>query len=822
MFPIHFLLPSTARRARAALLRRAVLAGAVAAGLAVPVFSAFAQAPAAAQAPAQFEIDMPAQPLGQSLNALSRQTGVAIAANADLLGERRAPALNGRFSLSQALDRLLQGSGLEATARPDGIYLVRAAATSSGGAVATLGAVNVFATLEEQISVGSKSAQSLRETPKSVSIMTRERIESQNLTTLQEVLIQTTGVTAGAFSPLDTFYYSRGMRLQTYQFDGGAPAFTADLGFYYTPDTATLERVELLRGVDGMHSGAGEPGGVINLVRKRPGRQQAIQLDLSAGTWDSYRATIDATGPLALDGRLRGRGVISYTDRGYFQRGYTSDKKIAYGVLEFDATDTTLLTLGANYEDRKDDGYPGWAGVARYSDGGALELPREYNVAPDWARWHTETKEVFAKVEQQYGQTGVLKLDLTRIEQDTEIKQALAYGPVDRTTGTGSVLYGSQGTYAPVQYLADLSASGSFEWFGRSHRYTIGADYAKLDGAGQRSYDLVGLTYADGNALDYWSYDPNSLAEPESALAGAYPVLEQGQRGYYATLGLQLADPLRLTLGGRYGEFRYHRVYQAASTGATTVQRYSDSKFIPSAALSYDLSARWTAYLSYGETFKVQANLLAAPEPGTPLEPMTGDNLELGVKGDVFDGVTAAVAVYRLTRSGQGALDPAYASAVTNPDDGSACCYLAQGEVRVEGLDVELSGAVAPGWQVFGGYTYSHTEFEGTSSVTSTLGRTPMHQLKLWTTYQLPGRFGRWTVNGGVVTQSDTSYSVLHYGGMTLWNAGVRYAVDDTWSLGLSGDNLTDKDYWQPTGTLGYQNVRGTPRSVTFAVHGRW
>ena len=702
----------------------------------------------------------------------------------------------------------------------------------------TLDTVSVFGTLDNTINAGGKDGQSLRDTPKSVTVMTSERIDAQNLTDLKEALVQTTGVTVGAYSPVDSFFYSRGFRVQTLQFDGGAPAFTGDLGFFYTPDTAYLERIEMLRGVDGMYSGAGEPGGVINLVRKRPLDYLSTKLDLSLGSWDNRRAQIDVTGPLAMDGRLRGRAVAAYVDKGYFWDRANTRKDIVYGVLEFGATDTTVLSLGANYEKRDESGYVGWAGVPRYADGGDLFLPRSQSFAPDWARWDFTNKEFFFKAEQKYGETGTIRLNLSRIEQESEGKYLLIYGYVDPATSARPLAYGSHTAYDSAQDLADLSASGKFGLFGRSdHSYTVGVDFAELDGGGQQNY-VSGYTYGP-NPIDVFNYDPADFPELPSTLGNYYPVNKQIQRGYYATVGLQLTDPLRLTVGGRYGEFNYKRVIRSPD-GTLTRLNYSDTAFIPSAALSYKLSDRWTSYLSYGENFKIQADRLKGPLPGTPLDPITGNSLELGLKGEIFKGVNAAAAIYRVKRQGQGISDPAYPPSPVNPD-GSLCCSIEQADITSEGIDLEFSGLVAPGWQLFSGYSYVRTKYKDGfyESGAFLLGVTPRQQLKVWSTYRLPGKWSRLTLNGGVIAQSEgyMSGSVpvdpanpsagdidFQYtqGGYALWNASVQFEIDDTWTVGLYGDNLTDKRYYQAIGSIYNENVYGTPRSYNLTLKGRW
>lgn len=708
----------------------------------------------------------------------------------------------------------------------------------------TLDTVSVFGSLDNSVSTGSKDGTSLKETPKSVTVMTNERIEAQNLTDLQEILTQATGVTVGAFSPLDSFIYSRGFRVQTVQFDGGAPAYTYGFGFYYTPDAATLDQVQMLRGVDGIFSGVGEPGGVVNMVRKRPQKDFAASLNLSAGSWNNYRGQFDVTGPLTDDGRLRGRAVVALGDRDYFWDRANNEKQVYYGALEFDATDTTLINVGATYEKRNEGYYVGWAGLPRYVDGSSLGLPRSTNFATDWSRWDQETKEIFGRVEQKYGETGTLRLNITQLRQDSIAKYSTVYGYVDEASNHLPGLTGSHNEYESKQTLIDLSGSGKFELFGRTHSYTIGTDYAKLDGGGSREYAIPDYQWGDiDNLIDVFNFDHTLYPEGESVLAYTYPVLQQEQRGFYAALGLQLAEPLRLTLGGRYGEYRYHRVFEEVATGDRTTLRYSDKAFVPSAALNLDLSDKWTTYISYGENYKAQGNLLTGPLPGKSLDPISGDSLEWGIKGEIFKRLNFAAAVYKLQRNGQGMRDASYPF-LPGDTNGNQCCYLGNADVSSKGFDIEVSGVVLPGWQLFGGYTWVSTEYDiddnsGWQTGAASFGRTPRHLIKAWSTYRLPGNLSQWTINAGVVAQStsymdgsvpvdpfdpDTDYVAYRnsQAGYALWNASVQYEINDTWTAGVYGENLTDRTYYTALGTIDGENVYGTPRNVTFTLKGRW
>ncbi|MBL8267346.1 TonB-dependent siderophore receptor [Steroidobacter sp.] len=805
----------------------------------------------AAQADSPQPIDVPAGDLATALKSLSQQVHVNLVYTPEGVRGLKTSGVNGSLTAVDAVRKLLEGTGLKlSTDASTGAMLIvrdtQGSATSfspgagqSGSLADTIETVNVFGTLENELSVGSKSGQSLRETPKSVTIVTRERIEAQNLMTVTDALTQATGVTIVSYSgSSERFIFSRGFQVNTLQIDGGAAGVTGSFGSNLTPDTAVYERVEMLRGVDGMFTGAGEPGGVINLVRKRAKATPEVQVNVSAGSWNNYRGEFDFTGPLTDDGRWRGRAVAAYQNSEYYYDRASSDRKLLFATTEYDLTDSTLLIAGASYERSKEDNY--WLqGMPRYSDGRSLDLPRSTAFNPDWNHRYVTSKEVFARVEQKFGDTGVVKLNYTHTEQETDRMLMATYGSVDPVTLTGTRALGSAGHDEAVQDLLDLSVNGFFNLFGREHRYTVGTDYTKVDGSGLREYTTVGYLFNLGPAVNVFDFDPSLYPKPEVVLNGLYPVYEQTQQGYYATIGLQLAEPLRLTLGGRYGEFRYDRVRQAVlptgAYGAQSVTKYKDSAFIPSAALTWDFAEDWTSYASYAQTFKVQASSLQGPLPGTPLDPITGDGYELGVKGEVLGFLNTALAVYRINRDGQGVRDPSYP--VTPGANGASCCFIQQANITTEGIDAEVSGTVLPGWQMFAGYTHTTSDFEGGRALgVYYLNMTPKNLFKLWTTWQLPGNYSRWSANAGVIAQSKSyiSGTVVRQGvtgavpfeftqsSYAVWNASLKYQLSDTWSIGLYGDNLLDKKYYQLLGSAETQNGYGAPRSFMLTVRGHW
>lgn len=261
---------------------------------------------------------------------------------------------------------------------------------------------------------------------------------------------------------------------------------------------------------------------------------------------------------------------------------------------------------------------------------------------------------------------------------------------------------------------------------------------------------------------------------------------------------------------------------------STTTGFKDDGILTPYAAAIYDVTPDWSVYASLTEIYKPQANYLSGPpERARPLDPITGRNLELGTRGSLMGGaLNASAAIYRIERKGEAALDPNYPGS----DDGTglSCCYVEQGRIISQGLDLELSGEVAPGWQLFGGYAYNHNKDTEEDTVFS--ARTPRHMLKLWSEYTLPGAYSKWTVAGGVTVKSRqaTTGTVridgesrdyeIRQGGYAVWDAHVGYRLDDQWQLALDVKNLFDKEYYSVLGTPTGGNWYGEPRSATLTL----
>ncbi|MBL8267143.1 TonB-dependent siderophore receptor, partial [Steroidobacter sp.] len=563
--------------------------------------------------------------------------GVNIVVDPNIVAGKRAPALVGGRSVDEALAKLLEGSGLVAERSSDNTVVVKEQPQRHTDALET---VNVFGTTIEDPILSSRTGDTLRERPQSITIVTRERLDQQNLNSVAQAMEQTTGITISNVSFTTQEFFSRGFSIRSIQLDGGAPFVFNNFGYNQLPDLAIYEQVEVLRGADALYSGNGKPGGTIQLVRKRPKADSEFSVSLSAGRWDTFRANLDATGTVGFDGALRGRVVYVKEDAGSFMDVADTKRDLLYGALEADLGAYTQVMVGATYDQR--DAPHGGFGLPRYSDGRDLGLPRSTVFTADWARFNTQTLDIFGRLDQKFGDRWSMRLNMTRTEQKMRNLRVFGYGAANAITGLLPAIYGGDEEFEPVQEMADLTLKGSFDLFGRTHKIAVGADWQNIDSGG-KAWGYPAVTN-----VNPYTFDPSSIPIPaRSVIPGQDIVWGQKQNGAYVSLNLQITEPMHILGGARYSNYEYEYGYDNlnTTTGAVTggfYQKYEDRDVVtPFFGFTYELGGGWVGYGSYGESFESQASYTKGPFPGPAVEPKTGESVEFGVKGGLWNGRAA-------------------------------------------------------------------------------------------------------------------------------------------------------------------------------------
>ncbi|MDA1410243.1 Fe(3+)-pyochelin receptor [Pseudomonas aeruginosa] len=642
-----------------------------------------------------------------------------------------------------------------------------------------------------------------RELPQSASVIDHERLEQQNLFSLDEAMQQATGVTVQPFQLLTTAYYVRGFKVDSFELDG-VPALLGNTASS-PQDMAIYERVEILRGSNGLLHGTGNPAATVNLVRKRPQREFAASTTLSAGRWDRYRAEVDVGGPLSASGNVRGRAVAAYEDRDYFYDVADQGTRLLYGVTEFDLSPDTLLTVGAQYQHI--DSITNMAGVPMAKDGSNLGLSRDTYLNVDWDRFKWDTYRAFGSLEQQLGGGWKGKVSAEYQEADSRLRYAGSFGAIDPQTGDGGQLTGAAYKFKSIQRSLDANLNGPVRLFGLTHELLGGVTYAQ----GETRQDTARFLNLPNTPVNVYRWDPHGVPRPQIGQYTSPGTTTTTQKGLYALGRIKLAEPLTLVVGGRES-------WWDQDTPATRFK--PGRQFTPYGGLIWDFARDWSWYVSYAEVYQPQAD--RQTWNSEPLSPVEGKTYETGIKGELADGrLNLSLAAFRIDLENNPQEDPDHSGLPNNP------FYISGGKVRSQGFELEGTGYLTPYWSLSAGYTYTSTEYLKDSqndSGTRYSTFTPRHLLRLWSNYDLPWQDRRWSVGGGLQAQSDYSVDYrgvsMRQGGYALVNMRLGYKIDEHWTAAVNVNNLFDRTYYQSLSNPNWNNRYGEPRSFNVSLRG--
>ncbi|MFY0477196.1 TonB-dependent siderophore receptor [Achromobacter marplatensis] len=780
-----------------------------------PALAVLAAATSAHAQPAPMAFAIPPGPLDTALGQFGHAAKVSVAADPRLTEGLQSPGLQGSYPIAIGLARLLEGTGLEPVAQGGGYTLRRVAGTT-----AILEAVTVTgrldATSEGQDSYAAQAAtigkrpQALREIPQSVSVITRQQIEDQNLTTVHDALNKATGVTASTQGDGTSIFYSRGYALEA-QYDGVPTGFSS-LNGYSQLDMAVYDRLEVLRGPSGLLQGAGDPGGSVNFVRKRPLREFQVTGSMSAGSWDNYHTDLDITGPLNDSGSIRGRTVLAAEDRGYFYDTGKNKQVTAYAVLDLDLTSSTTLSLSGALQRNKLSGRAN--GLPTYADGSFLDVPRSTSVGERWQTREYPITEGGVELKQELANEWSVNTSFRYRRTNLKSNYLYTTSAVDPLTNLVDFT-GRRTDWPAINRDFDINVGGPVNLFGLRHEFLLGYNRSFFEMQG----DYSSSSFPGRDVLSPGLGDVK-LESPSPSF------LEQEiQSGVYGTARLKLAEPLTLVLGGRITEYE-HRSRSADGSGAWTYYGKESGKFTPFGGLVWDVNQTVTLYGSYASIFKPQS---AIDVSGNALKPRVGWQAEAGMKlALIEDRLHANLAVFRIRDQNR---------AITDPDPSHVCntwngaCSVAAGLVQSQGWEFEISGKPLPNWDIIAGYTFNDTKYlkdsVGGNQGRPFLSTAPRHLFKLWSIYRLDssdlgGVLDGWSVGAGVNAQSATSAGSddarVRQGGFYTVSAQIGYRVNRDVSLTLTGNNLFDRHYYERVDGVSGYNFIGAPRNVMLTL----
>jgi len=593
----------------------------------------------------------------------------------------------------------------------------------------------------------------LRETPQSLTIIDRARLDDFALKNVNDVLDQVVGVNVERAETDRTQYNSRGFDITNFQVDGIGLPFISGIQFGDL-DTVLWDRVEAIRGANAIMTGVGNPSATINYVRKRPTEEFRASGSVMVGSRNELRFEGDVSGPLDAAGKVTARLIYAHDNYDGWLAFNHVNRNVYGAILSWKVTSRLTATVGYTQQDNHADGVLWGALPLTYTDGTQIDLPRSTTTSAPWTFWNVTDKTAFGELAYDFGGGWQAKGVFTYRKFKELAKLLYAYNYPDRDTGLG--VAGSSGIYPSDydSYLGDFYASGPFHLFGREHRLAFGLSTSRRDGKEWEDFSEDEIEYP---ALEDWG--KVVIAEP--SYPGPYLAAETSDwlTRAYGAAHLDIADPLKLVVGAS-------AIWLKTSGSSYEVdQTRKNSRISPYAGMVLDLSKNVSFYASYTNIYNPQSE---AGLDRRRLDPAEGTSIEGGIKSEWFDGrLYASAALFRSKQRG-------LAEYAGTFDDGKD--YYDAIDVTARGFEIELAGHVTDNWTISGGYTGLQVKDEQGAPARIYV---PRRSFKFATTYRMP------------------QLNDLQLGAQLRWQSAVHFADPYVQAFGIvTGDVIvTQKNY---------------------------
>lgn len=632
----------------------------------------------------------------------------------------------------------------------------------------------------------SKLELSLRETPQSVTVITQESLQARQVTDFGQALELSAGVMqssgTGPFAGQAGFGFNsttiRGIVIDDVN-DVRDDGFV-NTTYFAIPDMAIYDRIEVIKGPNSGVYGRGSAGGIINRIRKKPLAESQADLALTTGSYDTYRADFDITGPIASNQDLLGRVVAAYTDEGSFVDGVDRQRTVLAPSLEIGVAEGTRVLLEALYQ--RDDFRPNPGFPLRSESGDRFEapdIPRSLYVGvPNRQnnRWNINTGTV--QLDQSLCDDWLATLRINRNRTQSPI-QLDSYAYTLSDAGETTLLRNDFVIDRDI-WAGELRFSGTLDVAGKTVQIAAGAEFSDNDYHRRGAYAYLG--FANIYARDFVSPEDVELAP------GFEYATRDKVQGYYVQAQVRPIERLSVLLGLRYD--KADSKYDAISTAE--ISRKKDDDVNGRIGATYDLTQQVSVYGVYAQSYSpVLSN---TDQQGNILEPEVGEIYEVGLKTEWFEKrLGANVAAYRIDR------DHIPVPAEVGPADDPYS--ISSGLQRSQGVEIEVNGRPLEGWTASLAYNWLDSEFKERSDpfYGARLAGSARWQLGLYSSYELQsGPLKGFAFGGSVFAIDDRGLSTFERGtldGYTRVDLNFAYRGLPSYEFLLSVRNVLDERY---------------------------
>ena len=812
---------------------------------------------------------IPAQSLNNALMRFAADSNLELIFSADTVRSLNAKSLDGTMTPKQALEKLLQGSGYTYRFVDDHtVTLEKSPALLNKTEPSTLKAVNVTANAIRDVkdpynedyalpsaTAGTKTDTPIMETPLNVQVISKQVLKEQQVINLGDALKNISGVVVNSAASVSNFTGSNAGTNTGITLRGFASDTTFRNGFRLqggaNRNMSNVESIEVLKGPAAILYGLVEPGGMVNVVTKQPQATPYYALSQQFGSYNNYRTTIDATGPIASNKDVLYRMNMSYQNSGSYQNYVGAEDMFLAPVLKWNISPKTQIT--AEFEYNRQNKNVGNS-YNPYIGGQLTNIPISANYgapAPtvtetffgsiNWSHEFSDNwaiKHRFSANQQNFAASGFANPTIT-MSGDT---MAQFYG-ITPYNGLGVVRTPFGNNSQSNTYATNLDLTGHFNTFGLQHTALFGGDYYRLN----NSYAMIRNTNVQAwSVVDPFNpVNPGLLLPSDIAPYGDFGLQQQtDQYGLYGQDQIKLPFNVHITGGLRYQYLHQNSINTADAFGSNTTAAQSQDAVTPRVGILWHPQSWVSLYANYAESFGANTGLVWAgsgalgsgPGQVSAIAPTSASQYEGGVKTEFFGGrLRATLAYFDLTKTNVAAGDPILAH---DCGGGPGSCSIAVGAIRSRGPELDIQGELLPGWNAIA--TWANTDIIITKSnpnndpintnnsnyaVGDRMLNVPRNTASFWSTYELQNtdfkglKFGggvtvrNGTVGSGACDMSGVCTPATHvpgYATLDLMTAYSRPIGKSKVTLQFNITNLLDKRY--------YTNINAGYNDPTFNV----
>ena len=762
-----------------------------------------------AEAEESRSFDIPPQALAAALNRFSETVDMQLSYPAELTEGMQSPGVSGTYTPERALEKLLDGSGLKPRVTGNDIITIErpGASLSTEYLLAQAPKENYPVTATDETrydgpvkqedltvnggdwsgynvlnaSTATKTDTPILDIPMNIQVVPRTLMDDQQDIRITDALVKNvSGIQAfhGSGNIYENFYI-RGFQTGNIYRNGLLRGFN-------TYDPANIEQLEVIKGPASMLYGRTQPGGLINYVTKKGLQTPTYSIQQQLGTYDQYRTTLDATGPIDQNGELSYRLNFAYQDIGSFKQFVNDERYFVAPTLSWRPSDRFEANLEIEYkhEEKVND----WGIPSIGNRPAPVPLNRSYLdsasavendttlVAYDWSfklndDWKLANRFLWENWDIQYNDIG----GATKLQADNRtLNRVLITGPANQET-----------------YATNLDLTGKLRFLNTSHEILIGGDYY------HNAFDGPNERYSIMEPIDIFNPVYNVLSQADiDARPLDWNFLRREERfGVYFQDHITLFDKLHLLGGGRYDWVTYGTAFSGTSfeEAKANFSGEEDQKFSPRVGILYQPWESLSLYGSYSESLG-SANQ-GFSFSGESFKPEEGEQYEAGFKTELFDQrFSTTVSYFHLNKTNTTMNDPDHPN-----------FRITAGKVRSRGIEVDVKGQISEQLSLV--TTYAFTDIRYVKANANLQGQRPInipeHQASLWGTYQFDDHFKVGLGGVAVGKRLGDNFDPVELPGYVRMDMMAAYTLPlkkTRLTAQINVNNVLDKDYYQGSG----------------------